>query len=111
MCSTASNNDLGLTDKDHNCSCGTGTGAHANAAAPASSTTVREHYLVDGMTCGHCVSSVTEKVTAIDGVESVSVDLNAGGTSRVMVVSSQPISAAQIDAAITEAGYQLAPTS
>ncbi|WP_165070503.1 heavy-metal-associated domain-containing protein [Marisediminicola senii] len=109
MCSATSNNDLGLTDKDHNCSCG--TGAHANAEAPAGSTTVREHYLVDGMTCGHCVSSVTEEITAIDGVESVSVDLNAGGTSRVMVVSSQPISAAQIDAAITEAGYQLAPTS
>ncbi|WP_165069912.1 heavy-metal-associated domain-containing protein [Marisediminicola senii] len=110
MCSTTSNNDLVLTDKDHNCSCGTDAHAHAHAAAPTTSNTVREHYLVDGMTCGHCVSSVTEEVSEIDGVESVSVDLNVGGSSRVMVVSAQPIAAELIDAAITEAGYQLAPS-
>ncbi len=71
-------------------------------------TTNRENYLVEGMTCSHCVSSVTEELSAVDGVDSVSVDLNAGGTSRVMVVSAQPIPLDSIRAAVTEAGYELA---
>ncbi len=33
-----------------------------------------------GMTCSHCVSSVTEEISAIaGGVSEVSVDLHAGG--------------------------------
>jgi copper chaperone CopZ len=68
---------------------------------------IREHYLVDGMTCSHCVSSVTEEVSALDGVEDVKVALNAGGTSRVMVVSSRPIDPEAIRGAVTEAGYSL----
>jgi len=74
----------------------------------SSSEAVRAHYLVDGMTCGHCVSSVTDAVSAIDGVDSVSVDLAVGGSSRIMVVSARPIAAETIGAAVTEAGYTLA---
>ena len=107
MCSTTPANDLGLTDKDHNCTCGTDT--QAQGAAPLLANVIREHYLVEGMTCSHCVSSVTEELSAIDGVDSVSVDLNAGGTSRVMVVSAQPIPLDSIRAAVTEAGYELVP--
>ena len=101
--STNSGNDLGLTDKNHACACAT----DRHAAAPSETTVgaVREHYLVDGMTCSHCVSSVTEEISALDGVQSVSVDLNAGGTSRIMVVSSTPVPAEAIHAAVTEAGY------
>ncbi|WP_165067681.1 heavy-metal-associated domain-containing protein [Marisediminicola senii] len=73
-------------------------------------TSASASYLVDGMTCGHCVASVTEEVAEIDGVQGVSVDLNVGGSSTVTVVSAQPIAAELIDAAITEAGYQLAPS-
>lgn len=36
---------------------------------------------VQGMTCGHCVSAVTQELSAIDGVESVDIDLVAGGDS------------------------------
>ena len=36
-------------------------------------------YLVSGMTCGHCVSAVTEEIGKLDGVTGVEVDLVAGG--------------------------------
>jgi len=65
-------------------------------------------YLVSGMTCGHCVSAVTDEVSRLDGVDSVSVDLNAGGQSRVTVTSGAPLDEAAVRAAVDEAGYQLA---
>ena len=66
-------------------------------------------YRVDGMTCGHCVSAVTGELTALDGVEDVTVDLHAGGTSRVSVTSAAPLAEAQVVAALDEAGdYRLA---
>jgi copper chaperone len=71
------------------------------------SDTISTDYLVSGMTCGHCVSSVTEEVSAIDSVEAVSVELVSGGSSVVSVTSSAPVSDEQIRAAVTEAGYTL----
>lgn len=110
MCSpTQSTTELGLTDKNHACTCGTNdhANAHSDAAAAGTEGTVREHYLVEGMTCSHCVASVTEELSAVDGVESVSVDLKAGGASRIMVVSSKPVPVDDVRAAVTEAGYSL----
>lgn len=66
---------------------------------------IRSYYSVDGMTCNHCVASVTEEVGAIDSVDGVSVDLNAGGTSRVVVVSAAPVAAGRVRDAVAEAGY------
>jgi copper chaperone len=106
MCSTTTaGNELGLTDKNHLCTCG--TDSHAEATSPSSENAIREHYLVDGMTCSHCVSSVTEEISALEGVHTVRVDLNARGTSRIMVVSSAPVPAADMRAAVTAAGYAL----
>ena len=65
-------------------------------------------YAVTGMTCGHCVVAVTDEVTALPGVEKVTVDLRPGGTSTVNVTSSEPLDAAGVRAAIGEAGYELA---
>ncbi|WAL65361.1 heavy-metal-associated domain-containing protein [Amycolatopsis cynarae] len=62
-------------------------------------------YTVTGMTCEHCVKSVTEEVGRIEGVESVSVDLPTGA---VTVVSATPLSDEAIRAAVDEAGYQVA---
>ncbi|MCI2422397.1 heavy-metal-associated domain-containing protein [Saccharopolyspora sp. K220] len=62
-------------------------------------------YNVTGMTCGHCVLSVTEEVSAIDGVTDVQVDLPTGA---VTVTSSKEIGVDQVRAAVEEAGYQLA---
>ena len=64
-------------------------------------------YTVAGMTCGHCVTSVTEELTEIDGVDTVEVDLASG---RVTLTSAAPLDEAQVRAAVDEAGYQLAPT-
>jgi len=60
-------------------------------------------YTVNGMTCGHCVSSVSSEVGGVDGVESVAVDLTSG---RVTVVGAG-YSDEQIRAAVDEAGYEL----
>jgi copper ion binding protein len=62
-------------------------------------------YTVTGMTCGHCVQSVTEEITELDGVQSVDVDLASGA---VTVVSTQPLEDSAVKAAVEEAGYQLA---
>lgn len=111
MCNPSqSTTELGLTDKNHACSCGTGdhTSASSEAMEAEADGTIREHYLVDGMTCSHCVASVTEELSAVDGVESVSVDLKVGGASRIMVVSSKPVPVEDVRAAVSEAGYSLA---
>jgi len=61
-------------------------------------------FTVQGMTCGHCVSSVTEEVQDIPGVESVDVVLETGA---VTVTSSQPLDDSAVRAAVEEAGYQV----
>ncbi|WP_037306153.1 heavy-metal-associated domain-containing protein [Amycolatopsis orientalis] len=61
-------------------------------------------YTVTGMTCGHCVSSVTEEVGKISGVTDVRVDLPTGA---VTVISSQEPEVAEVRAAVEEAGYEL----
>ncbi len=65
-------------------------------------------YRVTGMTCGHCVTAVTEEISALDGVRSVAVDLVAGGTSDVVVQSDAPLDTTSVAAAVDEAGYALA---
>jgi copper chaperone CopZ len=64
-------------------------------------------YLVTGMTCGHCVSSVKEEVGAIEGVDAVEIVLKKDGASRVTVRSSASISPERVRAAVDEAGYAL----
>ncbi|MQA98477.1 MAG: copper ion binding protein [Streptosporangiales bacterium] len=64
----------------------------------------RSEYTVSGMTCGHCVSSVSEEVGEIAGVREVDVDLASG---KVTVTSEAPLSTEDVRAAVTEAGYQL----
>ena len=64
-------------------------------------------YTVVGMTCGHCVASVTEELTEVPGVDAVQVDLASG---LVTLTSAAPLDDARVRAAVDEAGYQLAPT-
>jgi copper chaperone CopZ len=59
---------------------------------------------VTGMTCGHCVSSVSTEIGAIPTVTGVQVDLPTG---KVTITSDQPIEDAAIAAAVDEAGYQV----
>lgn len=62
-------------------------------------------YTVRGMTCGHCVASVTEEIREIPGVDAVDVTLESGA---VTITSEHPLDAAAVRAAVEEAGYQLA---
>jgi copper chaperone CopZ len=59
-------------------------------------------YSVLGMSCQHCVNSVTTEVSAVPGVESVEVDLAAA---TVTVTGGED---AAVRAAIDEAGYEVA---
>ena len=56
-------------------------------------------FTVTGMTCQHCVASVTEEVSELAGVTEVDVDLATG---RLHVVGD--VSADQVQAAVAEAG-------
>ncbi|MGI5284507.1 heavy-metal-associated domain-containing protein [Nonomuraea polychroma] len=62
-------------------------------------------YQVEGMTCGHCVSSVTAEVGKVAGVSEVQVDLASGA---VTVTSAAALDRALVAEAVTEAGYELA---
>ncbi|MBU1247159.1 MAG: heavy-metal-associated domain-containing protein [Proteobacteria bacterium] len=58
---------------------------------------------VKGMSCQHCVGSVTKAVETVDGVENVTVDLATG-----KVTYSGPDEAATtITANITKAGFEV----
>ena len=66
---------------------------------------VTSTFTVKGMTCSHCVQSVTEELSALPGVTDVQVDLPSGG---VTVASVAPLSDDAVRAAVDEAGYELA---
>jgi copper chaperone len=61
-------------------------------------------YTVQGMTCAHCVMSVTKEVEQVPGVDAVDVDLESG---RV-VVRGEGFSDEAIREAVDEAGYEVA---
>lgn len=87
---------------------GTGSMGTVSAGTASAGATAGTEFLVTGMTCGHCVSSVTSEVSAIEGVDAVDVVLKKGGASRVTVTSASPIDVDTVRAAVEEAGYQLA---
>lgn len=63
-------------------------------------------YTVSGMTCGHCVASVTEELKEVDGVLEVRIDdLVEGGDTDVFVESDGPLDLPAARAAVEEAGY------
>ena len=62
-------------------------------------------YTVAGMTCGHCVSAVTEEVSQVSGVTAVDVDLASGG---LTITSDAAVDESAVRAAVEEAGYEVA---
>ena len=63
-------------------------------------------FRVEGMTCDHCRNAVTTEVSAVPGVQAVTVDVKAG---TVTVSADQPVDQSDIAAAVDEAGYTLLP--
>lgn len=66
-----------------------------------------ELLLVEGMTCDHCVMSVTEELSELDGVSDVAVQLVPGGRSEVTVTSDGPVATEAMRDAVAEAGYEV----
>ena len=65
-------------------------------------------YTVQGMTCGHCVNTVSTEIAKLPGVTGVSVDLDTG---KVSVTSEALLDAAAVRTAVEEAGYMLVTVS
>lgn len=61
-------------------------------------------FTVTGMTCQHCVTSVTTELSELEGVTEVSVNLENG---HVTIESEGELDTAQVEAAVSEAGYHL----
>ena len=59
---------------------------------------------VTGMTCGHCVQSVTEELKEVSGVNEVNVVLETG---IVTIQSDSELNNADVVAAVKEAGYEV----
>lgn len=110
-------NDLGLANTGGGCGCGHGgggcmcgghgAGASQSVASPRSAGSVVTELSVSGMTCEHCVTSVTEELAEIYGVNGVDIKLNPQGISSVVVMSDAPLDKVHVAAAIEEAGYAL----
>ena len=112
MCDTSGTHEHGGAG----CTCDTSTNEHVqehghadeHGTSAATAGIVNAAYGVEGMTCSHCVSSVTEELGRLDGVKNINVELVAGGVSRVSVASDAALDPDQVAAAIDEAGYALA---
>ncbi|MFG3260135.1 heavy-metal-associated domain-containing protein [Streptomyces sp. NPDC048172] len=61
-------------------------------------------YQVSGMTCGHCVSTISRALGALPGVTDVEVDLTTG---KVTVAAESEPDEKAVAAAIDDAGYEL----
>jgi copper chaperone len=66
---------------------------------------ISSSFTVIGMTCDHCVRAVRDELAALDGVTDVVVDLESGA---VTVESTVELDRAAIEAAVDEAGYEVA---
>ena len=84
----------------------TSTSTSASGTVPgAEGSPGRDTYTVTGMTCSHCIMSVTEEVSGIEGVTAVDVNLATG---RVDVGTDRLVTRDQVREAVEEAGYTLA---
>ncbi len=61
-------------------------------------------FKVPGMSCGHCAAAVRAEVGKVAGVTSVDVDL----ATKDVVVNGTDVTWADLEAAVDEAGYDLA---
>ena len=60
---------------------------------------------IDGMSCGHCVSAVTDALSALEGVSLASIRIGRAELSY----DAGKLTPDQIAAAVTEAGYRARP--
>ncbi|MDJ0313162.1 heavy-metal-associated domain-containing protein [Arthrobacter sp. H35-D1] len=106
MCGIETREDLNLTPAtDSGCSC-CSTDSSAVVSTPAvPGGTAGTKYELEGLTCGHCVQTVETAVSAVQGVESATVELVAAGISSLTVTGDAGM--ASVQAAVDNAGYTL----
>jgi copper chaperone len=63
---------------------------------------MEQRFHVSGMSCGHCVRSVTEAVQGVDPAANVAVDLQSK-----MVTVNGTADRSRVAAAIIDAGYEV----
>jgi copper chaperone len=61
-------------------------------------------YSVPAIHCAHCVMSIREEVSEVEGVDNVAVDLDT----KLVTISGSELDDAALRAAIVEAGYEAA---
>ena len=59
---------------------------------------------VKGMSCQHCVMSVTKALGQLEGIKNVQIDLAKG---EVRFENTKEIASGRIENAVTDAGYQV----
>ncbi len=59
---------------------------------------------VKGMSCQHCVMSVTKALNQLDGIKNVQIDLAKG---EVRFDNTKSVASDRIQKAITDAGYEV----
>lgn len=95
--------DAEPSDSSHNRSAASGSEqAHSSSDDTAKTTnqTTRQQYVLSGMTCASCVSSVENAINSVDGVANVSVNL----AERSAIVKGNAVPDAIVEA-VENAGY------
>lgn len=81
----------------HECNCGcsnennskTSQGLQITTRDQATPLNIQTELKISGMTCGHCVASVTEELKELSGVQNVDVVLDAKGISTATVTATR----------------------
>ena len=82
------------------CSC-----CSTSGVTPPRQKTADAEFLVEGLTCGHCVETVKKAASTVEGVNAATVELVAGGTSRLRIAGSADPAA--VGEAVSAAGYTI----
>jgi copper chaperone CopZ len=64
-------------------------------------------FKVKGLTCNHCVMTVSRAAALVPGVTAVDIELVPNGESTLHLESAGVVDFGELDSAITESGYQL----
>jgi len=111
MCDSELRNNLTLTPvQDSSCACCAPAPSPSTDALEAAPEQSRQQAQtldvgVDGLSCGSCVRKVETALSAVEGVESSSIELVPGGTSRLRVSGTAGLSA--VRDAVASTGYHL----
>lgn len=69
--------------------------------------TVESHFVVTGLNCGGCVTTLTRKAMGIYGVVHVDVDLVPKGESDVTIRHARDVDERAIEVRLEEVGYRV----